>query len=433
MIANPEVEKTVLGAMLSDSKFFLAGQVLKPSDFYLDSHRRIFVRILAIAEKGLMPDVQLLVDELRRVGELEAVGGIGFVFSLTEDIPLGSWTPESQVETIKKYAANRRILNVTSLAQAKAAAGEDPEEILEALAREVIGSQLEVATVRPKRIAEYIGATLEELASQRRHKGEVLGIASGIRYLDASTTGFRNGELTYVGAYPGRGKTAFMLQVMYHAAMAGVGVGCISLEMRASQLIKRLAVLDSGLAPSKLRDPRELTVVEYDLARKTVLGFAELPILIADQSGLSAGQISTLARQMYDMGAGIIVVDFVQIINEDGKDRREAINRVSATLRDTCKSLNVPFLVASQLARGDKDQNRRPQMQDLRESGNLEQDAHVVLLIYRPVDNVGNWTFEDEIIIAKQREGVMEHVEVAFDEKKVMFVDRHPKIGSSAA
>ena len=121
---------------------------------------------------------------------------------------------------------------------------------------------------------------------------------------------------------------------------------------------------------------------------------------------------------MHRDGARIIFVDFVQIIHEDGRDRREAINRVSASLRDTCKALNIPFVVASQLARRDADPNRRPTIQDLRESGNLEQDAHNVLLLYRPKDkSTGGWTGEDEIIIDKQREGVTGVVRgVSYDE-----------------
>lgn len=156
---------------------------------------------------------------------------------------------------------------------------------------------------------------------------------------------------------------------MYAAATAGVGVGCISLEMRATQLLRRLAVRHSGLDPHKFRDPRRMSAEEFRQTEQALFDLGELPITITDQSGLRPGQIAAQARQMHQRGAGIIFVDFVQIIHEEGKDRREAINRVSASLRDTCKSLNVPFVVASQLARRDADENRRPTMQDLRESG----------------------------------------------------------------
>jgi replicative DNA helicase len=126
---------------------------------------------------------------------------------------------------------------------------------------------------------------------------------------------------------------------------------------------------------------------------------------------------------MHAAGARAIFVDFVQIIHEDGRDRREAINRVSAALRDTCKALEIPFVVLSQLARRDADPNRRPTMQDLRESGNLEQDAHNVLLLYRPKVN-GEWTREDEIIVEKHREGQTGPIHVSYDDRSLTFGPR---------
>jgi len=233
-----------------------------------------------------------------------------------------------------------------------------------------------------------------------RGDGEVLGIPTGIEVLDAAMGGWHEGELTYVGALPGRGKTSIMLQAMHHAAKLGYKVGCISLEMRAQQLLRRLATIQSGLPAYKLRDPRMMNISEREHARKSLFAFDGLDIWICDQSGLDPRAISSLARQMHAKGAQVIFVDFVQIIDEDARDRREAINRVSAALRDTSKALGIPFVVLSQLARRDSDPNRRPTIQDLRESGNLEQDAHNVVLLYRPKDKAtGEWTGEDEIIL----------------------------------
>ena len=164
---------------------------------------------------------------------------------------------------------------------------------------------------------------------------------------------------------------------------------------------------------------------QWASTKRTLYSIGDLPIQICDQSGLRPGQIASLARQMHANGAKAIFVDFVQIIHEDGKDRREAINRVSASLRDTCKALEIPFIVASQLARRDADPNRRPTIQDMRESGNLEQDAHNVLLLFRPKDkSTSDWTGEDEIIVDKQREGVTGSVGVFYDDKALVFRER---------
>ncbi len=284
---------------------------------------------------------------------------------------------------------------------------------------------MEQATVRPQSIAEFVVPTMEEMIAQRNHSGAVLGVASGIESLDKVTTGFRGGELTYVGALPGRGKTSFMLQAMYNAAISGTGVGCISLEMRGGQLVRRLGVLHSKMHAQRFRDPRCMSTVEWDAAKRAVYAIGDLPIQVCDQSGLRPAQITSLARQMHANGAQAIFVDFVQIIHEDGRDRREAINRVSASLRDTCKALEIPFIVASQLARRDADPNRRPTIQDMRESGNLEQDAHNVLLLYRPKDkSTSEWSGQDEIIIDKQREGVTGSVNVLYDDRALIFRQR---------
>jgi replicative DNA helicase len=215
-----------------------------------------------------------------------------------------------------------------------------------------------------------------------------------------------------------------MLQAMHFAATQGFPVGCISLEMRAQQLMRRLATIQSGLPAYKFRDPRQLNESEWLHAKRSMYALAELPVYVNDQSGLKPAAIASLARQMHANGARVIFVDFVQIIHEDGRDRREAINRVSAALRDTCKALEIPFVVLSQLARRDADPNRRPTMQDLRESGNLEQDAHNVLLLFRPKDKDGEWTRVDQIIVEKHREGAVGPIDVSYDDRSLTFCPR---------
>jgi replicative DNA helicase len=422
---DAQMEKTVLGAMLLNSEAFAVGRELEPSDFYLDSNRRIFGRMLAMHAAGTAVDSSTLTSELKRTVELETVGGIGYVMDLTDGLPF-KFNPASYVKILRKHATTRKIINLCSLMQSRAEGGDDPEAILAELSAGALQSQMASTDVRPVHIREYIVPSLQEMQRQRDSpRGVVLGISSGIPDLDLCTTGWRDGELTYVGALPGRGKTSFMLQAMYAAAVAGIGVGCISLEMQAAQLVRRLTIIHSRLPAQSLRDTRNLTPEHYAHAKKSMLALGDLPISITDVSGLNPAQIASQARQMHKDGARIIFVDFVQIIREDGKERREAINRVSASLRDTCKALNIPFVVASQLARRDADPNRRPTIQDLRESGNLEQDAHNVLLLYRPKDKAtGDWTGEDEIIIDKQREGVTGVVRVTYDEHSLTYKPR---------
>jgi replicative DNA helicase len=413
-------ERTVLGAMLLGESV----EGLVPEDFYLDSHRRIFARMQAISSSGEALDLISLHRSLAHARELEAVGGLGYISDLTSDVPRRT-SMAGHVKVLRQEAQRRRIAMLCALAQERAQDGDDPEEIIAELSSSALGVQMAGSELRPIHIAEYVPAFVESLHEQRNHPGACLGVPSGIASLDRCTTGWREGELTYVGAHPGRGKSAFMLQAMYYAATHGIPVGCISLEMRANQLMRRLAVLHTGLNSRKLRDAREMNVSEYEHVRREALGLGELPIEMQDRSGLRPAQIASLARQMVANGARVIFVDFVQIIHEDGRERREAINRVSASLRDTCKALNTPFVVASQLARRDADPNRRPTLQDLRESGNLEQDAHNVLMLFRPKDkSSGEWTGEDEILIEKQREGVTGIVNVKYEDQNLLFIER---------
>ena len=424
MMHAEQAEKTILGLMLLESRAIRDAEQLDAGDFYFDSHREIVSVLRAMHEQGLRVDTVTTVAELGRRKRLDAVGGAGYIRDLTDGIPRG-YGLHSYVRLVREKAALRRVVALCELATARAVAGEASDEILHDMQSTALTYQAAGAQVRPTHIAECILPAWEEIKREMEFAGEVLGIPTGIPDVDRCTTGWRDGELTYLGAPPGSGKTSFLLQCMFHAAKAGFGVGCISLEMRADKLIRRLAVMQSGLHAGTFRDPRTMRMTDHAHAKSSIFALADLPIWIADHSGLKPAQIASLARQMHANGAQVIFVDFVQIIHEDGRDRREAINRVSASLRDTCKGLNIPFVVASQLARGDKDVNRRPTKADLRESGNLEQDAHNVLLLYRPKDrSTGDWTGEDEIIIDKQREGVTGIVPVVFDTRSVSFKGR---------
>lgn len=418
------MERAVIGAMLLDSRAIEASGNLEISDLQLDSHRTILTTIRRMHEQGTNADTVTVMNEMMRTNLLSSIGGAGYLADITSGIPR-NFDVRPGVKAIREKSALRSILSLCEYTKARVESGEESSDILHDLQGRALEQQAAAVYVRPTPIAELVMATWEGMKHQREFSGEVLGIPTGIADLDRSTTGWRDGELTYVGALPGRGKTSFLLQAMYAAAVDGFGVGCISLEMRGVQLLRRLSIISSRLHAHKFRDVRLMNASEFDHAKKSLFGLAEIPISICDQSGLKPAQISSLARQMHAQGAKVIFIDFVQIIHEDGRERREAINRVSAALRDTCKHLNIPFVVASQLARRDSDPNRRPTIQDLRESGNLEQDAHNVLLLYRPKDKSnGDWTGEDEIIIDKQREGVTGTVPVRYDERSLTYVAR---------
>jgi replicative DNA helicase len=435
MIAEA-AEKGVLGVMLLDTKAINAAAVLQPGDFGLDSNRRIFSAIRRLHDAGKAVDEITLDEELRRTKELDSVGGVGYVGSLSGGV-WRTYDITSYIALIKAKAQSRFVIALCDKVSAKAVDGDDPIALLEELQSSAMAEQATVCDLRPTPICELIMPFLSHLREQRESPDTLRGISTGIPDLDEITSGWRKGELTYVGALPGRGKTAFMVQMMHAAALGGTKCGYISLEMTRQQILSRLATIFTGLHPSRFRDALTMDDAEWKHTRQQCQeqdGMGDLPIEIYDRDGLRVGEVAAVARRMVANGCKLILVDFVQKIRQEGRDARESINRISGMLAETCKALNVPFVVASQLARRDANPNRRPTMQDLRESGNLEQDAHNVLLLYRPQDSsnkdVGGqelppgWTLQDEIIIAKQREGLVGWADVTFREGSLTFGPR---------
>lgn len=418
-----QAERTILGAILSDEDALQAADSLEVGDMYLDSHRTLLATVRAMRSVGATVDLVTVTDELNRKNLMGACGGPAYVADLSSGIPR-KLRVDAYVKLVKEKSALRSIISLCQTASARAELGEPSLDILGDLQSGALAHQAANDELKAPHISELVMSAWNEIETQMHATTEVIGIPTGIRDLDVATTGFRNGELTYVGAKPGMGKTSYMLQCMYTAAKSGYPAGCISLEMRSSQLIKRLGIMDSGIHAGKWRDPRNIPVGDRKLARSSVISLGDLPIWIADQSGLNPRQISALARKMHTSGAQIIFVDFIQVIEESGRDRREAINRVSSALRDTCKALNIPFVVLSQLSRGDKDSNRKPTKEDLRESGSLEQDAHNVQLLWREKDNNAEWTGNDLIIIDKAREGALGPVEVTYDSRALIYKGR---------
>lgn len=421
---SEQSEKNALGALMMWNEHAKSAANLQIHELFTDAHRKILAAIRKLEDTGVDPNFIAVWHQMQEQGSDGAISGMSYLDEISTGLPR-RYDPVKDVATIRKMTRLRSIYAMAEGAIQQAEDGEDADEILYKMQAGVFEQQTESKQLVIRSMAEVMVEVVDSMRQQRDRTTDLLGITTGIDLLDRCTTGWREGELTYVGALPGRGKTSFLLQAMHAAVISGHKAGCISLEMRSDQLGRRLTVIHSGMHAGKFRDAKTMNPSEWKSATEAAWSVGDLQIQLCDQSGLRPSQISALARRMAKNGAEIIFVDFVQIIQEDGKDRREAINRVSAALRDTCKALNIPFVVASQLARRDSDPNRRPTIQDLRESGNLEQDAHNVMLLYRPKDkSTGEWTGEDEIIIDKAREGMTGIVPVVYDNKSLIYKGR---------
>jgi replicative DNA helicase len=396
---------------------------LDVDDFYLDSHRRIFTAMRRMNDEGDAIDIVTMSEHLKQSGELDAIRGTSYLALLSEGLPR-RLAIESYVAHVKRASRHRRLQSLLMRNLEDLNTNGDSDGVFERTMNGMFEIESGNAT-----LSSYDGPALgklllDSLAHDYQRTGELVGIASGVRVLDNVLGGFCDGELTYVGAYPGSGKTSFLLQAMHTAMCAEIPLGCISLEMRAKQLMYRLSCMHTEIPSVRYRDVRYASENERRIMRNSANFFASRKVRIVDEPGLSPSRITAIVHDMvHRLNAKIIFVDFVQIIQEDGRDRREAINRVSAALRDTSKRLNIPFVVASQLSRRGADLNRKPTMQDLRESGNLEQDAHNVVLLHR--DKTDNRrTGRDLVILDKAREAETGEMEVTYHPNTLHFVER---------
>ena len=435
-----DVERTVLGVMILGSGMLEHCATLQPEDFRTHCHRKIFVRMRTMHERGLEVDQLTLMEEMRRLGELEDAGGPVMISDLTQDV-WARMNIDGYIAILKEKSRLRDIVNVCESARARAFEGDESTAILHDMQASAASQQSQNIELKPTPIAELVVPFLEAVRSQRESSEPLRGVTTGLSELDDITSGWCDGELTYVGALPGRGKTAFMTQVMYAGALHFIGkgkkVGFVSLEMTQRQILSRLSTIHSHLHPSRMRDAKSMSKGEWQHFQRATFsagGIGDLPIEIFEGSGMRVRDVATVARRMHANGCRLILIDFIQTIRAETKDPKTSMDMISAVLRDTCKALQIPFVVASQLARRDANPNRRPTMQDLRESGNLEQDAANVLLLYRHAesrkDDDGNdtpphWTLKDEILIVKQREGLTGWVNVSFREESLTFQPRN--------
>ena len=425
--ASVHTERVVLGAMQVDAVALREGlEMLSESAFTLDSHRRIFAAMGRMGAAGTPVDLTTLLREMEKRSEVQAVGGPSYLMGLTENLPR-HLAISHYAQILRDKAARRDLYTLLQEFELRALSPEEPAVVVIAdLVQAAQTTEILSSGARYGRLADAVPAVLAEMIRQRDRAEGLLGLPTGIATVDLATTGYRNGELTYIGAAPGRGKSSVLLQGIYAAASEGIPCGLISLEMRCDQLIRRLALMATNLRPHEMRDAKKLGVADFQYAMQAVEKLGELPVYACDQDWLRPHEIASMARRMVLVdGVRILYVDFVQIVQETGRTQKEAIDKISAALRGIAKNLNIPVVVASQLARRDADVNRVPTLQDLRESGNLEQDAHNVFLLYRPVDrSTSDFTGEDQFIIAKSREGTPGAIPVAYDTRSLTYKPR---------
>ena len=422
---NLEAEKSVLGAVLiNNPSFNQAAEVLVPEDFFRDAHRRIFEKMVSLTDRSEPVDLVTLKDELARAGELEDVGGPAYISSLTDGVPRSA-NVEYYAKIVKEKSTLRRLIQSANEVLVRAY---DAEEDADSLLDEAERSIFQIAEHRLRsgfvRLSELVDSGYQLIEQLQQHKGVVTGVPSGFVDLDEMTSGFQRSDLVIVAARPAMGKTSFVLNMALHSGIeAGKTVGLFSLEMSKEQLFMRMLTSEARVDAHRFRGGY---LGEQDYAR-LVDAFARLHearVFIDDTPGVGILEMRAKARRLkLEHGLDMIIVDYLQLMQGRGRfeNRQQELASISRALKILAKELDVPIVALSQLSRATESRgDHRPQLSDLRESGALEQDADVVLFIFREemyvpeAERSPDVEGTAEIIIGKQRNGPTGTVRLAF-------------------
>jgi replicative DNA helicase len=419
---SADAERSVLGAILVENAAInRAHEILREEDFYRDPHRRIFRAMTDLSERTVAIDAVTLKEELARAGALDAVGGPAYLASLVDGVPRSA-NVEYYARIVKEKAVLRGLIDAGSQILTTAyEAAQDVDEILdqsERLIFRLAQDRLRSGFVPMKVIADHSLRTIERLAE---HRDLVTGLPTGFPSLNEYTSGLQPSDLIVVAGRPGMGKTSFALNIAQHAALReGRKVGVFSLEMSREQLFLRLL---TGLARVDAHRLRTGRLNKEEWAQLT-RGFGELataPISIDDTAGISVLEMRAKSRRLkMEQGLDLVIIDYLQLVRSRtrAENRNQEISEISRSLKELAKELQIPVIAISQLSRAPEQRggDRRPQLSDLRESGAIEQDADVVLFIYR--EEVYKPTEENrgraQILIAKQRNGPIGALDMAF-------------------
>ena len=418
---NLEAERCVLGAILiHNDTFNQAAELIDADDFFRDAHRRVFDKMVGLNERGEAIDLVTLKDELGRSGDLDRVGGPAYIAGLVDGVPRSTHV-EHYARIVKEKSTLRHLIfSANRILETAYSTEEAADTILDQAEQSIFSiadDNIHTGFVPLRDLVQGSFATIEKL---QQHKGLVTGVPSGFVDIDALTSGFQPSDLIIIAARPSMGKTAFVLNVAQHLGVkTDMTIGFFSLEMSREQLFMRMLTTEAEVDSHKFRGG---FLGERDYGRlSAALGrLSEAKVFIDDSASIGVLEMRAKARRlMSEHGLHLIVVDYLQLMQGRGRfdNRTQELASISRSLKGLAKELNVPVLALSQLSRAPEGRaDRRPLLSDLRESGALEQDADVVMFIYREEQYDPRPENENlaEIIIGKQRNGPTGKVKLAF-------------------
>jgi replicative DNA helicase len=441
MPSNLDAERSILGAILLDNNALnTAIEALKPDDFFIPQHRSIFIQMMTLGEAQHAIDLVTLTEELHRRGELESSGGAPYLASLVDGVPRVS-NVEHYARIVKEKAMLRNLIHATHNIQQHAFDGEDgADTILDNAESSIFALAEDRVKAGLLPIKDIVRDNFERLEKIFREGKSVTGVSTGYGELDKLLSGLQPSELIILAGRPSQGKTALALNMAENIAIrGGLPVAVFSLEMSKESLLQRLVASVAQVDAHKFRSGH-LSREDWRRMTEGLGQISSAPLWIDDAGSISVLEIGAKARRLKrDKGLSLLIVDYLQLITARGRfnSRQEEVASISRGLKALAKELRIPVLVLSQLTRAPEREERGPQLSDLRESGAIEQDADVVMFIYRPNFFNMNATPEEremaDILIAKQRNGPTDKVKFVFRSRLTRFEEAAPDAFSQFA
>lgn len=429
-----DLEEAVLGAlMLEKYAPEKVASYLKKDAFYVESHQMIYEAILQLFMAGNPVDILTVTEQLRKNANLEAAGGAFYITSLTNRVSSAA-NIEYHAHIVIQKSIQRQLISVAGVIGEKAfEETSDAFELLDESEKKLFEIKNDSMTKNYDTVSDLIAKAIKDIEESKSDKDGLSGIATGFTELDRMTSGWQNSDLIILAARPGMGKTAFVLSMAKNSAVQfGQGVAVFSLEMSSVQLTKRLMAMETGISSEKLRKGFK-DQSDWDQLHSRVNALAEAPIFIDDTPALSIFELRAKCRRLkMQHDIKLVIIDYLQLMTAGtkGGNREQEISTISRSIKEIAKEINVPIIALSQLSRSVETRggDKRPMLSDLRESGAIEQDADMVVFIYRPeyyglvedengmpTDGIG------EIIVAKHRNGSLDTVRLRFIKQLTKF------------
>ncbi len=429
---NIDAEQAVLGAMLIKKEAIAeVSQLLRPEDFYRDAHKIIYEAMLALFNRNEPADIVTVTNYLDKENKLDKVGGITFVTALANIVPTAA-NVNFHANIVREKADLRHLINTaTDIAGMAYEATDDVSDVIDKSEKMImeVANRQNVSAFTP--MQEIVMETFDKINTLYESKGGLTGISCGFKDLDALTSGLQASDLILVAARPSMGKTAFTLNIAANVALKEKKtVAFFSLEMSKQQLVQRMLCSEGGIDSQKLKNA-DLSTEDWEKLVRTADKVSAAPLYIDDTAGITVMELRSKARRLKaEHGLDLIIIDYLQLMqgrSKGGSDnRQQEISEISRSLKAVARELNVPVIALSQLSRSvESRQIKRPMLSDLRESGSLEQDADIVMFLYRedyydPETANKNIT---EVIVAKHRNGPVDTVKMFFKKEFTRFND----------